>query len=844
MYNNSFLNALFGSHSPRVHVTDFKHDPTNIPKGEHLRAWAGDSFSRYTFAPPSNQYFCISLFTPGEFGMSRRRKALFESCPVIVLDDVREKLDIDAVRRLPDPTYILETSQGSEQWGYLLTEPCTQRSVVENLLDGLVANGLAPDGKDPGMKGVTRYVRLPDGVNNKASKLFGGMPWQCRLLHWSPFTMVRIEELAAPFNINLLAPRREQRLDGAADIADHPLLQVPELISVKEIRSDGRFDITCPWVDEHTGRDDSGSAVFTNQDGTLGFKCHHGSCEHRTGKDLLQWLESHKPGFMGSLTGWQAQRAFEEIQQSAESPHPAQLTAELQTAFGTAVIDGNTTTVEHSLKPLFDHLQRLPHDGIEARQTAGKLLQLVDQLDKMAQVAWHKDICSAMYWTKKEFTEILKAARETWYEKKVIPDFYDETVFIAEANRFYDRKKRLWFTPDAYQNYFGHVDIEAKKEALIEGRVAKADRIDYAPKQPAMFTDRGITYCNAWVKHDDTPGMPGDASPWLKHIDALGWERKHILQWMAYTLLYPETKINHALVLGSGEGAGKDFILTPLLRAMTDDAKVINGETLLSDFNAHLLNKKFLLVNESELGDRREAQAISAKLKPLCSAPPERLEVNQKGIPSIDVRNIVSVALTTNSQLPFRLSGQSRRYYALWSDVNTRDRHGNMLPAWRKYWTDMWQWMNSGGDQYCIHYLRNDVDLSDFNPGAPPPMTQFLRDITNASKSAPLQTLESFIDEGVGIFDNRFVTVNDALNTLRSGEMLRPDLMQQRGDWFTAARIKMLLRDAGATLTTVNNTELWCVKGDAIGLSPADVWNQYLENGQPVTNVVKIRPDI
>ena len=85
-----------------------------------------------------------------------------------MLDDVKEKLNLEEVNRLPAPSWV-ETSKGSEQWGYILTEPCTERHQVENLLDGLVANGLAPDGRDPGMKGVTRYVRLPDGYNTKSN---------------------------------------------------------------------------------------------------------------------------------------------------------------------------------------------------------------------------------------------------------------------------------------------------------------------------------------------------------------------------------------------------------------------------------------------------------------------------------------------------------------------------------------------------------------------------------------------------------------------------------------------------------------------------------------------------
>ena len=270
--NSEFLTALFGVDAPWVHVTDFPYDPLQIPDDKRQVSWMGDYFCRYNLTPGTNQYFTISNFYCDEQNQARRRKALFRHTPVIVLDDVKEKLAMDEVLKLPRPSWILETSPGSEQWGYILNTPCIDRAQVENLLDGLVANGLAPDGKDPGMKGVTRYVRLPEGTNNKASKLVNGMPYQCRMTLWEPFNRVTIEQLATPFAVDLDAVRRESRIDGAADVSDHPLVNIPEIIHIKEVRSDGRFDITCPWVNEHTGIDDSGSAVFTNSDGSIGFK--------------------------------------------------------------------------------------------------------------------------------------------------------------------------------------------------------------------------------------------------------------------------------------------------------------------------------------------------------------------------------------------------------------------------------------------------------------------------------------------------------------------------------------------------------------------------------------------
>ncbi|MBF0422162.1 MAG: hypothetical protein HQL73_04140 [Magnetococcales bacterium] len=55
---------------------------------------------------------------------------------------------------------------------------------------------------------------------------------------------------------------------------------------------DGKHDITCPWVDTHTGGMDGGSAYFEpdNNWPIGGFKCLHGHCADRHIRDLLTFL--------------------------------------------------------------------------------------------------------------------------------------------------------------------------------------------------------------------------------------------------------------------------------------------------------------------------------------------------------------------------------------------------------------------------------------------------------------------------------------------------------------------------------------------------------------------------
>jgi hypothetical protein len=801
--NETFLKAIFGDNLGFVHVTDFTHDPSNIPNDKILLAWMGNSYSKYRFSnTPSNQYFTISIFKPETDGKARRRKDLYLYTPVIVLDDVKEKLSLDAVKQLPPPSYILETSIGSEQWGYILDKPCTERYRTENLLDGLVANGLAPDGKDPGMKGVTRYVRLPDGCNNKKSKLVNGIPFKCRMLLWEPNTKTSLEALAKPLCVNLDKARKEHNHASSVTMPDHPILKTD--IHIKTDLTNGRYDITCPWVDEHTGEADNGTAIWTNQDGSLGFKCHHGNCENRSRKDVLILLESKFPGFTNRYNAWQFKclsvegdnwkPTSEFMPQLVTETIPQKVKYSFLTSSKEAAppVEAESDVIEDVLSQI---KKQIPNTK-ESRELVSKFLRILEDLPKIDSQHYYQEICDYKSWTKNEFAAILKDLRKQWYEKES-SDFYESVIFINDQNRLYDYNSKIFYSPDAFQNSFSHIDPNAKKNALVSGFVEKAEKMNFAPREPKMFIKNGVTYANGWNPIGMPLGKPGDCSQWLNHWDVLGWGhyRDHMLKFMAYTILKPENKINHMLLLGGGEGIGKDFLLYPLSRALDDYSTVVSGNELLSDFNDYLFFTKHLHVNEIELGDHKKASEVSAKLKPLAAAPPDTLRVNLKGVTPIKVQNIVNVTMSTNSKTPLKLSGVSRRFYAMWTDLNIRDEQDEMFPEWVEYWQKQWHWLKNGGVDHCIYYLRNHVDISDFNPGAVPKMTEFLREIKDSSKSPAQQTIEAFIEHRIGAFGKDLATVNELCLSLKGQFPNADQFMYIDNSWFAPNKIAKILND-------------------------------------------------
>lgn len=762
--NREFLELIFGDDHKDAHVCGFVEDPTDIDNSRYI--WSGDRFSNFKFPKEkSNQFFCISTFEKVESQRSRRRKSEFKKCYLIVLDDVKEKLPIEQVQKLPSPTYILETSIGSEQWGYALASPCDNINLIDSLVNGLIEKGISPDFKDPGMKGVTRYVRLPESYNSKKSKLIDGKPVKCRLIKFDPLERFTIEELAEPFDITLNYNRAIDIIaKDFSDFPDHPLLNCD--LKIKGKLGAGRYDVECLWLDDHTNRVNNGTAIFFNADGTFGYKCHHGHCES---KDIRHVIEVLGEEFLEAYNRYTLKVQMAGIEET-EQKSLEQLANKFKTTLP------NSPEMKTLCYQYFDHIVKL------------------DEFDKTVRLNELREIT---LFTKAQMNAIYHDYLQRRYLSTLEQSsIYQNAIFIRELNKFYDRNTKIFYSPDAFYNSFIGDDENIRKEALIKNKVKRVDKLDFYPNQTEFFSVDNIEYCNTWVKPLKIYSRKGNIDLWLDHFKFLKIQesKDHILKWMAHTIQKPEIKINHILLLGGKEGIGKDFLLYPLVKAMGEYCSIVQGKELLSNFNDFLLNCKYLHINETELGDHKLATQVSTELKPLASAPPDTLKINRKGQALIDIRNIVNVSMATNSQNPIRLNGQSRRFYAVWSPIDIRSEIGEVLPDIQEDFKVKWAWMKSEGYKYCIEYLANQIDLKGFDPGSAPKTTAFLRDMYEHSKTLPVKTIDELIRQKQGNFGKRFVTDLEMLETIKALDVIGSPYLYKDGNWFNLINLRDILK--------------------------------------------------
>ncbi|OAO01443.1 hypothetical protein A8B75_15015 [Sphingomonadales bacterium EhC05] len=328
--NAEFLAVLFGklNDDELVAICGKAGDPQQ-------GGWNPASISELAARCPSdrNNYFNCSTFNPTESGTLSAKAANFCRYHLIVLDDVGTKVPLEKVAHV-EPTYAIETSPGNFQYGYVLATPITDMGKMTLLQNACADAGLT----DNGAKGAARWMRLPNAINGKPKYHDAdGKAFRCRLTKWNPDKCFSEEQLFADFNLAppsppSVSPLRKHRKSSrhTIEVSHDVFVQKPSenpIVSAlkanglhKRYLGDGRHEITCPWLDEHTDQIDSGTVYFEPTDSYPmgGFRCQHSHGDQQTVKNLLSKFDINEQAATHRSEIRIVPGAIDQVQKAAE----------------------------------------------------------------------------------------------------------------------------------------------------------------------------------------------------------------------------------------------------------------------------------------------------------------------------------------------------------------------------------------------------------------------------------------------------------------------------------------------------------------------------------------------
>lgn len=257
-----------------------------------------------------NAYYTVSSFTPDDLGRYRRTKEQFAALHVVALDDLVPEIRTDKVTKAQtpfsrvslEPSYVIETSANNFQVGFFLDQPITDVAVVDSLEKQIKEARLTDNGAGGWQ---ARVMRLPNGINSKYDP-----PFPCRLRLWKPNNRYSVSDIINGLNLPTLemTAKSKEAISVAKNVprknmgnyvwipkpTHDPVLEAlkQQQLFKREIEP-GKYEITCPWCDEHTDNIDSGAAYWApTQDRPIGtFHCMHGHCQERSMSDLLKYLK-------------------------------------------------------------------------------------------------------------------------------------------------------------------------------------------------------------------------------------------------------------------------------------------------------------------------------------------------------------------------------------------------------------------------------------------------------------------------------------------------------------------------------------------------------------------------
>jgi hypothetical protein len=277
------------------------------------------------------------------------------------------------------------------------------------------------------------------------------------------------------------------------------------------------------------------------------------------------------------------------------------------------------------------------------------------------------------------------------------------------------------------------------------------EQMTWAPGMPMLIRDRliseggwitrsGVTCFNLYRPPTIKLGNAAKATPWLDHARCVfGADAEHIIKCLAHRVQRPREKINHALLLGGAQGIGKDTLLEPVKYAVGPWNFIeVSPQQITGRFNGFLKSVILRVSEARDLGDV-DRFAFYDHMKAYTAAPPDVLRVDEKNLREYSILNCCGVIITTNHKTDgIYLPADDRRHHVAWSDLTKED-----FPP--DYWNDLYRWYEGGGTRHVAAYLAQ-LDLTSFDPKAPPPKTAAFFAIVDSSRSPEDAELADVLD--------------------------------------------------------------------------------------------------
>jgi hypothetical protein len=264
-------------------------------------------------------------------------------------------------------------------------------------------------------------------------------------------------------------------------------------------------------------------------------------------------------------------------------------------------------------------------------------------------------------------------------------------------------------------------------------------------KWPGRATVRGLTYepgagaivsghLNTW-KGLAIEAEQGDVEPFTMLVDFLfsngtnAEAKAWFWKWLAFPIQHPGAKLPNCPLFHGEQGTGKTMVGLVMKNLYGDNGVVIEDKDLTGDFNEWAQYKQFCLGDEISAKSLKDADRMKALISRLS------VRINDKFVQAFQIRDCINYILTSNKANSIHMDRGDRRYMVC---------HVPGAPMSKAKYATINDWMwedpitkqkpNRKSLSALLYHLLYEIELSDFNPDAPPPVTSAKEDAIAASQ--------------------------------------------------------------------------------------------------------------
>jgi hypothetical protein len=540
--------------------------------------------------------FILDRFADGKVSASA---ANCEYVLVMMLDDIGTKSQEPPLA----PTWIMETSEGSYQWGYAFSEQPSKGDFTAAI------KAIAKAGyTDPGATNAVRNFRLPGSVNLKP----GRGNFASVLVEFHPEREYTLADICTALDV--VPDPTDTAQNNPIRLADTGKDSVMTWLNEQGLvlsppNGEGWMGVVCPNNAEHTDGNIEGRYKPLDRS----YCCLHGHCVDFSSQMFLDW-----------------------------------------------VADNGGPEVDHGLRDeLIAEKMTLALSKITPneiyRDTAAELIAEIErkELGRIEKADWYQRFAyiqdDESYFDMQDRREVSRQTFNALFRH--IPCKSIHTGRKVEASICFDENRQVMGAKALVGvTYAAGEDVIVSRDGDLFGNRWRDARPEIDSQKASLDIAMWMDHCRELV--------PEPAE--LEHIfDVMAFKVQHPEIKVNHAIL-------HAGDEGSGKDTFWAPFIWAVCGDHLKNRGIMDNNSVTSQWG-YQLESEILIINELKEPDAATRRQLANQLKPIIAAPPEMLPINRKGLHPYYMANRLFVLAFSNDPVPISLASQDRRWFCVWS---------------------------------------------------------------------------------------------------------------------------------------------------------------------------------